>query len=83
MPCRALACAVAKEAGVRVKTFFLLIGLLFLGEILAIALPGHHRPAGPTEVAELNVTIREWPVPTKGAHPHVARMARCGSPNKW
>jgi hypothetical protein len=42
----------------RVKNFFLLIGLLFFGEILAIALPGHHPPATPTEVAELSVTIR-------------------------
>ena len=54
----------------RAKTFFLLIGLVFVGEILAVALPGHHRPGTPTRVAELNVTIREWAVPSKGAHPH-------------
>jgi virginiamycin B lyase len=61
------------------KTFFLLIGLLFVGEILAIALPGHHAPGTPAEVTELNVTIREWPVPTKGAHPHDPAVGPDGS----
>ena len=61
------------------KTFFLLIGLLFVGEILAIALPGHHAPGTPTEVTELNVTIREWPVPTKGAHPPDPAVGADGS----
>jgi hypothetical protein len=63
----------------RVKTFFLLIGLLFFGEILAIALPGHHPPATLTEVAELSVTIREWAVPTIGAHPHDPAVGPDGS----
>jgi hypothetical protein len=63
----------------RVKTFFLLIGLLFFGEILAITLPGHHPPATPTEVAELRVTIREWAVPTIGAHPHDPAVGPDGS----
>jgi virginiamycin B lyase len=63
----------------RAKTFFLLIGLLFFGEILAIALPGHHAPGTPAEVTELNVTIREWPVPTKGAHPHDPAVGPDGS----
>jgi len=63
----------------RLKTFFLLIGLLFFGEILAIALPGHHPPATLTEVAELSVTIREWAVPTIGAHPHDPAVGPDGS----
>src|SRR5260370_38314162 len=41
------------------------VGILGLGAALA------SRAAGPaTEVSELKVTIREWDVPTKGAHPH-------------
>jgi len=38
-----------------------------------------------TEVSELKVTIREWDVPTKGAHRMIlrsARTARCGSRNR-
>src|SRR5258705_3325576 len=45
----------------------ILLGSIVLG--LGIALGS--RGAGPaTEVSELKVTIREWDVPTKGAHPH-------------
>src|SRR3974390_2571968 len=63
----------------RAKTFFLLIGLVFVGEILAVALPGHHPPGTPTHVAEWKVTIREWAVPTKGAHPHDPAVGPDGS----
>ncbi|HEY1472025.1 MAG TPA: hypothetical protein VGF61_23495 [Candidatus Acidoferrum sp.] len=63
----------------RAKTFFLVIGLVFVGEILAIALPGHHALGAPPEVSELNVTIREWAVPTKGAHPHDPAVGGDGS----
>jgi virginiamycin B lyase len=49
------------------KTFFAL-GLFFLGEIPA--LPGRLPSATPADVSELNVTIREWAVPSKGGHPH-------------
>src|SRR5215469_13853108 len=38
--------------------------------IVAIAAPKHNAPTPPTGVAELKVVIHEWPVPTKGAHPH-------------
>ena len=50
----------------RAKTFFLFVGILFIGEVLAVALPGHRPPATPKEADELNVTIREWAVPAKG-----------------
>jgi hypothetical protein len=63
MPVLGMSVCGCEGVGMRVKTFFLLIGLLFFGEILAIALPGHHPPATPTEVTELSVTIREWPFP--------------------
>jgi hypothetical protein len=50
----------------RAKTFFLLVGILFTGEVLAVALPGHRPPVTPKEADELNVMIREWAAPTKG-----------------
>ena len=68
-----LACAMAEEFGMRAKTFFLLVGILFIGEILAVVLPGHHPPATPKEADELNVTIRGWVMPTKE---HVRTMPR-------
>ena len=41
------------------------------GTILCFGVAHALRGAGPaTEVSELKVTIREWDVPTKGAHPH-------------
>ena len=60
------------------KTFFV-FGLLFLGEILTLAYPGHRPERSPTDVAELNVTIREWAVPSKGAHPHDPAVGPDGS----
>ena len=68
----------------RARTLFV-IGLLFLGEILALALPGHHPPRTPADVGELNVTIREWAVPSKELIRTIllsVRMVRSGSPNK-
>src|ERR1700757_3118259 len=42
-----------------------------LGTVLvALALSPHRSFAQSGKVAELKVTIREWAVPTKGAHPH-------------
>ena len=79
MPVLGMSVCGCEEVGMRVKTFFLLIGLLFSGEILAIALRGHRPPATPTEVAELRVTIREWAVPTIGAHPHDPAVGSDGS----
>jgi streptogramin lyase len=43
------------------------------GTILALAVGvslASHGAAPGAEVSELKVTIREWDVPTKGAHPH-------------
>ena len=45
-----------------------------LAAVLPSFIRAHHvpfsRPAPANDVAELKVTIREWAVPTKGAHPH-------------
>jgi virginiamycin B lyase len=62
----------------RAKTL-LVLGLFILGEILAFALPGHRTPRTPPDFAELNVTIREWAVPSKGAHPHDPAVGPDGS----
>src|SRR5436853_7716587 len=47
-------------------------GILFSSAVLVlglgVALTSRAAPA--TEVSDLKVTIREWDVPTKGAHPH-------------
>ena len=47
-----------------------IMALVFVGVIMALASPRHRPPGQPGDVAELKVTIREWAVPTKGAHPH-------------
>jgi len=44
--------------------------LILVCVFIALASPSHHPPAQPRDVAELKVTIHEWAVPTKGAHPH-------------
>ncbi len=45
--------------------------ILMGGAILGLGVALASRGAAPgTEVSELKVTIREWDVPTKGAHPH-------------
>src|SRR5207245_4492198 len=47
----------------------MILGVVILGLGLGIALAS--RGAAPCgDVGELKVTIREWDVPTKGAHPH-------------
>ena len=40
------------------------------GTLVALALPAHHSLPTTGDVSTLNVTIQEWPVPTKGGHPH-------------
>jgi virginiamycin B lyase len=44
--------------------------LVLLGVLMALASPRHRAPGQPGDVTELKVTIHEWSVPTKGAHPH-------------
>jgi virginiamycin B lyase len=63
----------------RAKTFFSLVGLLFAAEVLTLALPRHRALSAPGDVSELNVTIREWPVPSRGAHPHDPAVGPDGS----
>jgi virginiamycin B lyase len=46
------------------------LGVIFAGVLVAVATPRHHPPSFPGGVTELKVNIREWAVPTKGAHPH-------------
>ena len=46
-----------------------IIGVAILGLGLGIALASRGAAPG-ADVGELKVTIREWDVPTKGAHPH-------------
>src|SRR6201987_5566516 len=52
------------------KKTVVLVCLVGLGTIAAVALPNHHTAGIPADVGALNVTIQEWAVPTKGAHPH-------------
>jgi virginiamycin B lyase len=47
-----------------------ILGVVFVGVLVTMASPKHRPPARPEDVTELKVTIREWAVPTKGAHPH-------------
>jgi virginiamycin B lyase len=56
-----------------------IIGLVLVGTLVALALPAHFVPRQPADVSELQVTIREWPVPTKGAHPHDPAVGPDGS----
>ena len=52
------------------KRTFALVCLVCFGTLAAVALPSHHTAGIPTDAGALNVTIQEWTVPTKGAHPH-------------
>src|SRR6266403_3407092 len=54
----------------------ILLGGIILGLGIALASRG---AAPATEVSELKVTIREWDVPTKGAHPHDPAVAPDGA----
>ncbi len=47
-----------------------IVAIVLVGVLVALASPRHHAPAQTGDVPDLNVTIREWAVPTKGAHPH-------------
>jgi len=52
------------------KRTFALVCLVCLGTIVAVALPSRRAGKSAADAAALNVTIQEWAVPTKGAHPH-------------
>ena len=56
-----------------------IIAIVLLGVLFALASPRHHAPAQPGDVTELRITIREWAVPTKGAHPHDPAVGPDGS----
>jgi virginiamycin B lyase len=51
------------------KTLTLLAAILCVAW-LGLALPAHHPMPATAGVATLNVQIQEWPVPSKGGHPH-------------
>jgi virginiamycin B lyase len=55
------------------------LAIIALGVLFAVASPRHRPPSWPVPVADLKVTIREWPVPTKGAHPHDPAVGPDGS----
>ncbi len=61
------------------KPTFALIVLVCFGTIVALALPAHRPARTPADVAELNVRIQEWAVPTKGGHPHDPAVGLDGS----
>jgi virginiamycin B lyase len=46
------------------------VSVALVGICMALALPAHVAPQPGNDVSELKVTIHEWPVPTKGGHPH-------------
>ena len=54
-------------------------GIILMGVLLALASPRHRPPEQPGEVTDLKVMIREWAVPTKGAHPHDPAVGPDGS----
>lgn len=47
-----------------------ILGIILVGVLVALASPRHRPPAQPGDVTTLNVTIKEWAVPSKGGHPH-------------
>lgn len=51
------------------RTLAILV-IVLVGVLVALASPRHRTPTQPGDVADLKVTITEWAVPTKGAHPH-------------
>jgi virginiamycin B lyase len=56
-----------------------IFAFVLLGVFVALASPKHRPPAEPGDVTTLNVTIHEWAVPTKGAHPHDPAVGPDGS----
>jgi virginiamycin B lyase len=56
-----------------------LVAMVCLGALVALALPAHRAARTPADVGALNVTIREWTVPSKGGHPHDPAVGPDGS----
>ncbi len=56
-----------------------ILGIFFVGVVVATASPKRRSPKQPGGVAELKVTIREWDVPTKDAYPHDPAVGTHGS----
>jgi virginiamycin B lyase len=52
------------------KRTFALAVIVCCAALVALALPSHRSLPGAADVRALKVSIQEWPVPTKGAHPH-------------
>jgi virginiamycin B lyase len=61
------------------KRTFSVLAIFIVGVLFAAASSRHRPPAWPPPVSELKATIREWPVPTKGAHPHDPAVGSDGS----
>jgi len=52
------------------KRTLALVVIVCCATLVALALPVHRPMHAPADVRTLNVTIQEWPVPSKGGHPH-------------
>ncbi len=52
------------------KRTLALIAVALCGTLVGLALPAHHPPRTAADVPSLNVKIQEWPIPSKGGHPH-------------
>lgn len=61
------------------KRTFALLAIIFSATLIGLALPAHHAMPASADVATLNVKIQEWPVPTKGGHPHDPAVGTDGS----
>jgi virginiamycin B lyase len=62
----------------RIRTWGVL-AVVLVASIMVLALPAHFAPRPDNEVGALKVNIREWAVPTKGAHPHDPAVGPGGS----
>jgi len=47
-----------------------LVAFVCCATLMAVALPAYRPLPGAADVRVLNATIQEWPVPSKGGHPH-------------
>src|SRR5215469_10881246 len=52
------------------KRTLALVAMVSCATMMGLALPAHHGVPASADVRALNVTIQEWAVPSKGAHPH-------------